>query len=109
VPLHSSLLAKVRKSRVAKRVGAGKSALYRRWPSKQEIVLAVLAEVSVPMADVADTGTLRGDIRASVARKPAPEPPGYNLLARSADEAGAEDHFDLGLTAMLDSFARLAD
>ncbi|MEU6645340.1 TetR/AcrR family transcriptional regulator [Saccharomonospora sp. NPDC046836] len=51
---------------VAKRAGAGKSALYRRWRTKQEMVLAVLAEVSVPMADVADTGTLRGDLRAMV-------------------------------------------
>jgi AcrR family transcriptional regulator len=52
---------------VAKRAGAGKSALYRRWHTKQEMVLAVLAELSVPMADVADTGSLRGDLRASVA------------------------------------------
>lgn len=40
-------------------------------------------------------------------RKPPPESPEYNLLARSADEAGADSHFDLGLTAMLDSFALL--
>jgi AcrR family transcriptional regulator len=39
--------------------------------------------------------------------KPPPESREYNLLARSADEAGADDHFDLGLTAMLDSFALL--
>jgi AcrR family transcriptional regulator len=51
---------------VAKRAGAGKSALYRRWRTKQEMVLAVLAELTVPMADTTDTGTLRGDIRASV-------------------------------------------
>lgn len=42
-------------------------------------------------------------------RKPPPDSPEYNLLARSADEAGAEDHFDLGLSAMLDSFARYLD
>jgi len=41
-------------------------------------------------------------------RKPAPESPEYNLLAKSDDEAGPEDHFSLGLTAMLDSFAQLA-
>ncbi|RLK09535.1 hypothetical protein DER29_6040 [Micromonospora sp. M71_S20] len=33
--------------------------------------------------------------------------PDYNLLAQSADDAGADGHFDLGLTAMLDSFTRL--
>jgi TetR/AcrR family tetracycline transcriptional repressor len=40
-------------------------------------------------------------------RKPSPDSPEYNLLARSADDAGTDDHFDLGLAAMLDSFARL--
>ncbi|MBA8930618.1 AcrR family transcriptional regulator [Kutzneria viridogrisea] len=51
---------------VAKRAGSGKSALYRRWRTKQEMVLAVLAGIGVPMADVADTGTLRGDLHATV-------------------------------------------
>ena len=49
---------------VAKRAGVGKSALYRRWASKQEMTLAVLAEFSVGQADIPDTGSLRGDIRA---------------------------------------------
>ncbi|GGP54873.1 TetR/AcrR family transcriptional regulator [Saccharothrix coeruleofusca] len=51
---------------VAKRAGAGKSALYRRWRTKQEMVLAVLAEISVPRVEVVDTGTLRGDLHALV-------------------------------------------
>ena len=51
---------------VAKRAGAGKSALYRRWPTKEDMVIAVIAEVSLPLADVPDTGSLRGDIRATV-------------------------------------------
>ncbi|AFU05401.1 TetR family transcriptional regulator [Nocardia brasiliensis ATCC 700358] len=48
---------------VAKRAGVGKSALYRRWPSKLEMALAVLAEFSASRAAVADTGSLRGDLR----------------------------------------------
>ncbi|MGW4842809.1 TetR/AcrR family transcriptional regulator [Nocardia brasiliensis] len=48
---------------VAKRAGVGKSALYRRWPSKLEMALAVLAEFSLSRAVVADTGSLRGDLR----------------------------------------------
>jgi AcrR family transcriptional regulator len=39
-------------------------------------------------------------------RKPSPDSPDYNLLAKSADDADPGDHFDLGLTAMLDSFGR---
>ena len=46
--------------------GVGKSALYRRWASKQEMALAVLAEFSVDQAPAPDTGSLRGDIRESL-------------------------------------------
>ena len=48
---------------VARRAGVGKSALYRRWPGKQEMVTAALGELSVPLVPVPDTGTLRGDVR----------------------------------------------
>jgi AcrR family transcriptional regulator len=51
---------------VARRAGSGKSALYRRWPSKREMVLASLAELSVPTDPAPDTGSLRGDLHALV-------------------------------------------
>lgn len=51
---------------VARRAGVGKSALYRRWASKQEMALAVVSEFSVGHAGAPDTGSLRGDIRESV-------------------------------------------
>ncbi|MEC3981206.1 TetR/AcrR family transcriptional regulator [Amycolatopsis sp. H20-H5] len=51
---------------VAKRAGVGKSALYRRWPSKQEMVLAVISDFSVALAEVEDTGSLRGDLEATL-------------------------------------------
>ncbi|MDH2430578.1 TetR/AcrR family transcriptional regulator [Sphaerisporangium sp. TRM90804] len=47
---------------VARRAGVGKSALYRRWPSKQDMVLAVLAEFSVSPEEVPATGSLRADL-----------------------------------------------
>ncbi|TCO54319.1 TetR/AcrR family transcriptional regulator [Actinocrispum wychmicini] len=47
---------------VAKRADVSKSALYRRWPSKQDMVIAVLSEFSVPLAEIPDTGSLRGDL-----------------------------------------------
>ncbi|WP_326565739.1 TetR/AcrR family transcriptional regulator [Amycolatopsis rhabdoformis] len=47
---------------VAKRAGVGKSALYRRWRSKDEMISAVVAEFSVSQASAPDTGTLRGDL-----------------------------------------------
>ncbi|MEV0701706.1 TetR/AcrR family transcriptional regulator C-terminal domain-containing protein [Saccharopolyspora sp. NPDC050389] len=39
-------------------------------------------------------------------RKPAPDSPDYNLLASSADGARIDAHFDLGVAALLDGFAR---
>ncbi|MDT5065997.1 MAG: hypothetical protein QOK02_2152 [Mycobacterium sp.] len=51
---------------VAKRAGVGKSALYRRWASKQEMALSVVAEFSVGQAASPDTGSLEGDIRESL-------------------------------------------
>jgi AcrR family transcriptional regulator len=51
---------------VAKRAGVGKSALYRRWPSKQEMALSVIAEFSVGQAAMPDTGSLAGDLRQSL-------------------------------------------
>lgn len=74
---------------VAKRAGAGKSALYRRWHTKQDMVLAVLAGISVPMADVPDTGTLRGDLRALVAAVAAwlTEPPFSRIIPDLVAEA----------------------
>ncbi|MEV5716380.1 TetR/AcrR family transcriptional regulator [Amycolatopsis mediterranei] len=48
---------------VAKRAGVGKSALYRRWRSKPEMITAVVAEFSVTRAADVDTGSLRGDLR----------------------------------------------
>lgn len=47
---------------VAKRAGVGKSALYRRWPSKHEMISAVVTEFSIARAPQADTGSLRGDL-----------------------------------------------
>ncbi|MEW2507114.1 MULTISPECIES: TetR/AcrR family transcriptional regulator [unclassified Amycolatopsis] len=51
---------------VAKRAGVGKSALYRRWRSKQEMISAVVSEFSVSRAPTPDTGSLRGDLRESM-------------------------------------------
>ena len=48
---------------VAKRAGVGKSALYRRWPSKHEMITAVVAEFSITRTGLKDTGSLRGDLR----------------------------------------------
>ncbi|MBB5163979.1 TetR/AcrR family transcriptional regulator [Mycobacterium sp. AZCC_0083] len=49
---------------VARRAGVGKTAVYRRWPSKQQMVVAVVSEVAGAAIPVIDTGSLVGDVRA---------------------------------------------
>jgi AcrR family transcriptional regulator len=48
---------------VAGRAGVGKTTIYRRWPSKQELVVDALREVAIPSAPE-DTGTIEGDLAA---------------------------------------------
>ncbi|RCH64495.1 TetR family transcriptional regulator [Streptomyces sp. SDr-06] len=48
---------------VARRAGAGKAALYRRWPSKQAMTVALVSEVATA-GPLPDTGSLHGDVRA---------------------------------------------
>ena len=47
---------------VARRAGVGKAALYRRWPSKRAMIVALIADWGAEAAETPDTGTLEGDI-----------------------------------------------
>ncbi|WP_101948050.1 TetR/AcrR family transcriptional regulator [Mycobacterium sp. 3519A] len=47
---------------VATRAHASKATLYRRWPTKAELVLAAFIEGTRQVAVDPDTGTLRGDL-----------------------------------------------
>jgi AcrR family transcriptional regulator len=54
---------------VAARAKAGKATLYRRWPSKTELVLdavACMKNSTIDYANLPDTGTLRGDLVAMI-------------------------------------------
>lgn len=50
---------------VARRAGVGKSTIYRRWASKEELVLDALR--TAPVLPSPDTGSLRGDLLAHAA------------------------------------------
>ncbi|WP_433758556.1 TetR/AcrR family transcriptional regulator [Nocardia sp. CA-135398] len=45
-------------------------------------------------------------VAAQRSRKPAPNAPDYNNLAAAADATADTDHFEIGLTAMLDGFGK---
>jgi AcrR family transcriptional regulator len=53
--------AKLTMERVAARAGASKASVYRRWPSRMELVLDAVHHLAPDPTDTPDTGSLRGD------------------------------------------------
>lgn len=49
---------------IAKRAGVSKTAIYRRWPSKQDLVVDLVAPLAVQAIPVPDTGSLFEDLLA---------------------------------------------
>ncbi|MFI7443863.1 TetR/AcrR family transcriptional regulator [Nonomuraea indica] len=72
--------ARLTMERVAERARAGKASLYRRWPTRAELVMDAVYHVLPAPSSAPDTGTLRGDVLA-VLRETA------RLLAGPAGEA----------------------
>jgi AcrR family transcriptional regulator len=74
---------------VARRAGTGKAAVYRRWPSKTELVIAAAralqAEVAIP-----DTGSLRGDLLACSRHYTSGDERATMMLANILREASGE-------------------
>ncbi len=64
---------------LAQRAGVSKATIYRRWPSKERLVLDALNHAMRPF-DLIDTGTLRGDLDAYLGE-----------LARRMSEGKASD------------------
>jgi AcrR family transcriptional regulator len=48
---------------VARRAGVGKTAIYRRWSSKREMVVDLASRAAVSAVGLPDTGSLLGDVR----------------------------------------------
>ncbi|MCX5397371.1 TetR/AcrR family transcriptional regulator [Streptomyces sp. NBC_00102] len=49
---------------IARRAGVGKTAVYRRWKSKLQLVLDLVGAVAEQGMPIPDTGSLHGDVRA---------------------------------------------
>jgi AcrR family transcriptional regulator len=84
---------------VATRAKAGKATLYRRWPSKSELVIdavACLKQGDLDLDRLPDTGTLRGDLVALI--KP-----------RSIEAGEKKMQIMAGLMSMLSAAPELAD
>jgi len=82
---------------VAARAKAGKATLYRRWPSKGELVIdAIGCMKKEDLASLPDTGTLRGDLVAMI-KTPAVQDAQRKLKIMS------------GVVSMLDKHPELSD
>lgn len=88
---------------VASRAGVGKAAIYRRWPSKAEVVAEAIAHWRRGHAPVAppNTGSLRGDINALVAAVPDADEAASSMIGVILGVATAAVH-DPVLAAALD-------
>ena len=51
---------------VATRAGVGKSTIYRRWASKEELALELLLALASPHIEIENTGNTRAELTASV-------------------------------------------
>ncbi|HLU56593.1 MAG TPA: TetR/AcrR family transcriptional regulator [Pseudonocardia sp.] len=60
--------ARLSVERVAERAGASKASLYRRWPSKVELVMDAVYQLLPDPATPPDTGSLRSDLLAVFGR-----------------------------------------
>jgi AcrR family transcriptional regulator len=84
---------------VATRAGAGKATVYRRWASKNELVLdavACMKKSDLDSQQIPDTGALRGDLVAMI------RPPSINDAERKLKVMA-------GLASMLSTAPELAD
>ncbi|MGW4651038.1 TetR-like C-terminal domain-containing protein [Kitasatospora sp. NPDC004289] len=88
VELAATGYARLSLEAVAKRAGAGKAAIYRRWSSKQDMTLALLSELVTATPEPVDTGTLRGDLAAFLAEMA--EGLGHPLVLRILPDLIAE-------------------
>jgi AcrR family transcriptional regulator len=81
---------------VAARAKAGKATVYRRWPSKGELVIDAIACMKAIPTQLPDTGTLRGDLVAMI--KP-----------HSIDDAERKLKVMAGVMSMITRAPELAD
>ena len=84
---------------VASRAKAGKATIYRRWPSKAELIIDAVAGMrkdDLPASELSDTGTLRGDLVAM-------------LKPHSIEEGDRKFQIMAGVLAMLSQAPELAE
>ena len=85
---------------VAQRAGVTRQTIYRRWPSKLELVAAVLAMSNDDVTPLPDTGDLRNDLVSLARRFSVHKRPGGSFLHSLIAEA----QFDANLAGVVDEY-----
>lgn len=78
---------------VAVRAGVGRATVFRRYPTKRDLVLGAASQLVLERVEAPDTGSLRGDLRAllSSAIVALAEPRNRTVLRRFHSEACRDD------------------
>jgi AcrR family transcriptional regulator len=78
---------------IAERAQVAKTTIYRRWPSKPDLVKAALARVAADVGGLHDTGSLRGDLVATLGsfRDFASSPRGGSLIRTMLGEGASAE------------------
>lgn len=76
---------------IARRAGVNKTTLYRRWGSREELVLDAMLERGEQHVPIPDTGSLRGDLLAYGKAIVASMTPDIEAAARTVASAGGPE------------------
>jgi AcrR family transcriptional regulator len=84
---------------VVRRAGVGKAAVYRRWPNKSAMAVALIAKAAVSEELVPDTGTLHGDLVVLMSQMSTAlrHPLASRVIPAVAAEAGRDRELELVL------------
>lgn len=84
---------------IVRRARVGKAAVYRRWPTKKAMAIALLTNITVEANEPPDTGSFQGDVLALITQLAAvfDDPLAKRIVPAVAAEAG----HDLELEKML--------
>lgn len=94
---------------IARRAGVHETSIYRRWPTKEHLILDALLDYSEEKLPIPDTGSLRGDLVAFATAVIAYlSSPVGRTLARSMAVAGDDDTLAAGRAQFWESRLDLA-
>ena len=95
---------------IVRRAGVGKAAVYRRWPTKDAMAVALISQVAVRGDQVPDTGALRGDLVALLSQMSTAlsHPLASRIIPAVVAEAGRDPELEVVLRDTVEAPRRAA-